>query len=231
MKKAITLICFLFTIITNSQVPSTDPLFPNSIVSTDIDFIKTSDPDAFTNLEYTGRENKEMPGSQSGNLFDTNTFIFEATFSNGKKVGVWCHSSFNNRSAAEEYANKVSPRLGKLPEFMRDVLSHVVIHNGDGGAFAESQGNFFVLYSDNMDTRISNNDLEETVFHESVHASLDAFHLNTPGWNQAQIDDGNFITDYAESRSSKEDLAETTLFAYIMAKYPGRLSSLSLIHI
>jgi len=207
-----------------SNPKTSTPLFPNSIVSTDIDFIRFNDPDAFINLAYLGQEDKEMPDSRTTALFDTNTYVFEASFSNSKIVEIWAHSSFGNQNAAEVYADKLTSRLGKLPEFMRDVLSHVVIHKGDAGAFSESEGHFVVLYSDNMDTRISNNDLEETVFHETVHASLDAIHVNSSSWINAQSADGTFITNYAEEFPIREDLAESALFAYTMIKYPGRLS-------
>ena len=56
---------------------------------------------------------------------------------------------------------------------MRRMLDHVVIHRGNATAFAEYLGHFFVLYSANIKVRIRNHDLEETVFHEAVHATLD----------------------------------------------------------
>ncbi|MDA9339621.1 hypothetical protein N9Q68_01475, partial [Polaribacter sp.] len=168
-----------------SPIPSIAPLFTNSIVSTDIGFIKTSDPDAFISLVYIGKEDKEMPDSRTEELFDTNSYVFEASFSNGTIVEIWAHSSFGNQSAAQVYADKLSGRLGKLPEFMRDVLSHAVVHNGDAGAFSDAEGHFMVLYSDNMDTRIINNDLEETVFHEAVHATLDEIHVSSSAWTNA----------------------------------------------
>ncbi|MEL6592763.1 MAG: hypothetical protein AAFQ68_21880 [Bacteroidota bacterium] len=201
------------------------PLFANSIVSTDIDFIRTTDPDAFTNLAYIGQADKEMPDKRNDNLFDTNTYVFEAEFTNGKIVELWAHSDFGSVMAAQEYAEKLCSRLGKLPQFMRDVLNHVVIHKGDAGAFAEKDAQFFVLYSDNMDTRISNNDLEETVFHETVHVALDLPYATSASWIRAQDKDGAFITDYAQEFPEREDLAETAIFVYTLQQYPGRLSS------
>lgn len=225
MKKAFTLFFLVFINLISSQTPpSSNPLFRNSVASNDIDFIKSTDPDAFESLAYIGRERQELPGSLNGNLFD-NAYIFESTFSRSKRVQIWCHSTFGSRAAAQEYAEKVSPRIGKLPRLMLDRLSHVIIHDGDDGAFAESEAQFFVLYSENMDLRISNNDLEETVFHESIHATLDEMHLNNVGWTTAQDRDVNFITNYAQQNSFKEDFAETALFAYTMQKYPGRLSA------
>ena len=75
-----------------------------------------------------------------------------------------------------------------------------------------------------MDTRISNNDLEETVFHESVHASLDSTYLRSQAWLDAQRSDGTFVTQYAKNNPDKEDMAESAIFAYTMLKHPGRLS-------
>lgn len=202
-----------------------NPLFINSIVSTDIDFITANDTNVFTSLDYIGRENKEMPDSTTDELFDTNTYIFRVKFSNGNYTEIWAHSSFQSQSLAQEYANKLTDRLGKLPEFMRNRLSHVVLHNGNSGAFAESEANFFVIYSQNIDVRISNNDLEETIFHETVHATLDSDYLQSDAWLQAQQNDITFITQYAKDNSNKEDMAESALFAYTMLKHPNRLSS------
>lgn len=205
-------------------VASSSPLFRNSIVSTNIDFIRNSDTDSFVALNYVGQSDKEMPDSRNDDLFDTNTYVFEATFTNGKKVGIWSHSSFGSKEAAQIYTERLTSRLGKLPEFMRDELSHVVVHKGDAGAFSDDRGRFMVLYSDNMDIRISNNDLEETVFHETVHASLDLAYARSSEWIAAQEADGNFITDYGKEFKTREDLAESALFSYIMITYPGRLS-------
>jgi hypothetical protein len=203
--------------------PSSSPLFSNSIVSTEIDFITADDPDAFEELRFLRQERKEMPDSRNDDLFDNATFVFRATFTNGDPIEIWCHSDFRSPTLARSYAEKLAPRLGKLPELMRNELSHVVVHNGNAGAFAEAEAMFFVLYSDNMDIRISDNDLEETVFHETIHAVFDRIHLTNPMWTDAQAADVNFITDYARSRPDKEDLAETAIFAYTMLLHPGRL--------
>ena len=206
------------------EIQAVPPLFINSIVSTEIDFIQEEDSNSFINIQYLGQDDKEMPDSRTNELFDIGTYIFEVNFSNGGSIEIWAHSSFGGESAAQEYADKLTDRLGKLPEFMRDIISHVVLHKGNAGAFAESEANFFVLYSDNMDIRINNNDLEETVFHESVHATLDSDYLQNNNWLQAQIRDNTFITQYAKDNPDKEDMAESALFAYTMIKYPGRLS-------
>jgi hypothetical protein len=225
--KKLKLSLFIFlSILTGRDVIAQSPLFPNSVVSNDIDFIIESDPDAFQTLDFIGRANKEMPGDPNGGgLFDSNTFVFDAHFEDGGSLEIWCHSSFLTQEAAEEYATKLCPRLGKLPDFQRNLLDHVVIHKGDAGAFAEIEGQFFILYSDNMDKRINTNDLEETVFHESVHASYQFMYQNDPSWLDAQAQDPTFVTDYARDNQQVEDMAESALFAYTLISHPGRLDS------
>ncbi len=205
------------------EILPTDPLFKNSIVSTDIDFITSEDSNTFLSLQYLGQMEQEMPDKRNEILMDDKTFVFEASFTDGSIVEIWAHSSFDKFSEAEKYAQMLTGPLGKLPEIMRSRLLHVVIHKGDETAFGESEGHFFVLYSDNMETRISNHDLEETVFHESVHATLESTYKNNETWLKAQEDDGNFITEYAANNPDKEDLPETAIFAYTILKYPGRL--------
>lgn len=216
--------CLLAIVIIINESNGQNPLFPNSVVSNEIDFIRDADPDSFTDLVFIGRDDKEMPSSLSNELFDTNTFIFEATFTDDETIEIWCHSSFLTQASAQGYAEKLCPRLGKLPVFQRNMLDHIVIHNGNAGAFAEIEGQFFVLYSDNMDDRISTNDLEETVFHESVHASYQFMYQNDLSWLNAQNSDATFVTGYGQSNPELEDMAESALFAYTLITYPGRLS-------
>ncbi|NJX16054.1 hypothetical protein [Tamlana crocina] len=205
---------------------SKKPLFRTSITATEIDFIKASDKDAFKSIEFVGNETKEMPGALNGEeLMDHGTYVFKAHFSDDASVEIWLHSSFGSKEKAKAYANKLTSRLGKLPSFMRKTLNHVVVHTGDHTAFAEDAGGFFVLYSDNMDTRIGNNDLEETVFHETCHVTFDLKYAKSKAWKAIQAADKSFITEYAKSKPNQEDIAETALFVYTMKTYPNRLSN------
>lgn len=214
----------LFILFGVQEIKGQPPLFPNSVVSNNIDFILETDPDSFTELRFSGAGVKEMPGNPDGGPLNSFAYIFEASFADGEMIEIWCHNSFGSETAAQEYAEKLGPRLGKLPAFQRNMVKHVVIHKGDDGAFAEIEGQFFILYSDNMDKRISTNDLEETVFHESVHASYQFMYQNHPEWTGAQDADSTFVTVYAQDNSFVEDIAESALFAYAYLTYPGRLS-------
>lgn len=206
-----------------SLAANADPLFPNSVVSNDLEFIRTDDQSVFSCVAFQGTERAEMPDKRNDALFDSGTFMFQANYQDGTSVGLWAHSDFGSHSTALRSVEPVAQAIGKLPTVMRSKLDHVVIHKGDEVAFGEADGHFFVLYSDNIRTRIRNHDLEETVFHESVHATLDAKYLRNRAWRSAQRADGAFITEYAARLPDKEDMAESALFAWTVLVHPGRL--------
>ncbi len=199
------------------------PLFPNSVVSNDIDFITAGDPGTFLSLDFTGRARMEMPGDGRPGLFQDVVYVFDMTFSDGTSVQIRADETFPTLDAARAEAEHFAGPLGKLPGFMRDRLSHVILNIGDRGAFGEAEGRFFVVSTENMATRRANHDMEETIFHETVHATLDALYLTDDRWLAAQASDGVFITEYAQRRSDKEDLAETALFYYTFRTNPERL--------
>jgi hypothetical protein len=149
--------------------------------------------------------------------------LFEIAFDDGSQVEVWVHPLVGARADAEALAHLLVGPLGRLPAIMRQRLSHVVIHSGDRTAFAEHLGHFFVLYDGNMRDRIGTDDLEETVFHESVHATLDADWAESADWLAAQAADGAFVTEYAAEFPQGEDLAESALFALTYLRHPDRL--------
>jgi hypothetical protein len=200
-----------------------NPVFPNSVVSNDLEFIRSSDQSVFSCLAYKETRRAEMPDKRNNSLFDSGTFIYVANYMDGTSVELWAHSDFGSQSEALQSVEPVAQAIGKLPTIMRSRLDHVVVHKGDETAFGEADGHFFVLYSGNIRTRIRNHDLEETVFHESVHATLDRRYSASRAWRSAVRADGAYVTEYAASRPNKEDMAESALFAWAMLMHPGRL--------
>lgn len=205
------------------QGPRPKPIFENSVVSNEIDFIKAGDPAVDYCIALTKTTKAEMPDKRGGELMASGVSLFEARFADGTKVGLWTHPDLKSQETAKTYANHVARAVSYLPSKMRKTLSHVVIHQGNETAFGESEGHFFVLYSQNIDMRLRNHDLEETVFHESVHATLDARWANHRSWRAAQAADRAYITNYARAIPNKEDLAESALFAHAELINPGRL--------
>ena len=197
------------------------PLFPNSVVSNELDFITVSDPSAYTCLRFSDRIRAEMPDKRHDGLFVDDVYAFHAGYTDGTKIEIWVHPDVGTQTQAAELAGQVAEPVGKLPTFMRERLHHVAIHKGDETAFAGSETHFFVMYSENIAARIATHDLEETIFHESVHATLEHFHSQSEAWRVAQRDDNDYITEYARHRT--EDMAESALFAWTVLRYPSRL--------
>ena len=217
-----TILSILFVICVGGQVLA-GPIFPNSVVSNDLEFIQTNDQSVFSCVAFQGTKRAEMPDKRRDELFDPGAFIYVTNYKDGTSVGLWAHSDFGSQAATLKSVEPVAQAIGKLPTVMRSKLGHVVIHKGDETAFGEADGHFFVVYSDNIHTCIRNHDLEETVFHESVHATLDARYLRNRAWRTAQRADGAFVTEYAADLPNKEDMAESALFAWALLVHPGRL--------
>jgi hypothetical protein len=150
-------------------------------------------------------------------------FLFVAHFNDGTRVNLAIDADFKTQDSARTEALRYTPRLGKLPTALRRGVDRVVVHQGGEDVTAFSDVGLIVLYADNATKRIGTHDLEETVFHESVHAAWDKAHATSAEWKDAQEKDGRFATDYARKNPEGEDLAESALFAFTLIHHPDRI--------
>lgn len=202
-----------------------NPLFKNSVVSNDIDFIKPGDRGGFACLIYRGTSRQEMPHKGRRGLFADGVHVFDARFVGDVTVPIWAHPKIGPNADIKAITTQVAKAMGELPVFMLGRLDHVVINDGDYPASGEDEGRFFVVYHKNMLKRIQTRDIQETIFHEAVHATLDIPYAKSKAWRAAQKADGGFITNYARDLRNREDLAETALFAWAMHAHAGRIGS------
>ena len=121
---------------------------------------------------------------------------------------------------ALRFVKPVAQAIGKLPTVMHAKLGHVAIHKGDETAFGEADGHFMLI--DNIRTHIRNHDREETVYHESVDARLDATYRQNRAWQRAKSRWQVYLRLCCKW-PNKEDLAESARFAWAMLVYLGRL--------
>ena len=205
------------------QEPERPGLYRSSVVGTDFDFIQESDPDVFERLDYRGEGLPEMPDKRGGATQRQKAFLFVARFTDGTRVLLSIDADFGSEEAARKEALRYTPRLGRLPTALRDGVVRVVVHQGGEDTTAFSGEGLMVLYSENATKRIGTHDLEETVFHESVHAAWDPLHETSAAWLAAQERDGRFVTDYAAEKPKGEDLAESALFAFALTHHPKRI--------
>jgi hypothetical protein len=198
--------------------------FGSSVVGTEFDFITETDPSTFDELTYIGKGRQEMPDKRDDDagLFKQ-AYSFEASFQDQTRVKLHIDADIGSREAARKEASRYVVRLGRLPTALRSGVKRLVVHQGGRDTTAFSDIGLIVVYSDNATDRIRTHDLEETLFHESVHAAWDQTHAHSPGWRRAQRSDPGFATMYAKRKPDREDLAETALFAFAMLHYQDRL--------
>lgn len=197
------------------------PLYPSSVVGTDFDFIRETDRTVWEKVTFTKKGPAEMPDKTGKAELFQEAFQFEATYGDKVKVHFAVHHRIGSETEAKKFVEMAAVRLGRVPHVLRKGVERVVINVGDATAFSDR--GLIVLYTQNMDKRVSTKDLEETIFHESVHATWDSQHAGSTDWKAAQKSDPGFVTDYAARLPSGEDMAESALFAVTLEHYPDRL--------
>lgn len=199
--------------------------YGSSVVGTNFDYITDADPSCFESVEFQGVGKFEMPDKTADRELFQPAYGFLAKYKDGTKVHLAIDAEFESEAAARKEADKYLVRLGKLPTALRKGVERLVLHRGHPDTTAFSDQGLIVVYSDNASRRIQTHDLEETLFHESVHAAWDAEHRNSKAWKQAQEADGVFVTNYARKNPRTEDLAESALFAFTLIHHPDRIPS------
>ena len=229
MRRPPTFVCFIVSLLTVSLATFDihtlyGQRYRNSIVSTDFDIITVDDPSCFESLRFLGKRQEEMPdkSNQSNELFK-DAFVFRADYSDGTWIEMALDAAFGTHDRAEAEARRYTDRLGRLPTRLRAGVRRLVIHRGGERSTAFSDIGLIVVYSANATKRIETNDLEETLFHESVHASWDKMYARSQEWKRAQMSDQGFATAYGESKPELEDLAESSLLAFAVLHHPDRL--------
>lgn len=192
----------------------------DSTAGTVFDIIQASDPSTFVCLQHTGRGERQIWDKRVDGEPVVNAFLFAANFNDGTKLEIAINPEFETLEAARKEAMRYANALGQLPTTLREGIKKFSVHKGDKGFHAGTGA--IIVYAGKADNRLSYDHLEESLFHEAVHASWDAQHRKAPDWVNAQKADGRFLTKYGQKSPEREDLAETALFAYAILHYPDR---------
>jgi hypothetical protein len=196
-----------------------DPPFSDT-AGTVFDIIRTSDPSLFSCLEDAGRGERQIWDKRVDGEPIVNAFLFMSRYKDGTNIEIAINPEFGNVDDARAEAMRYAAPLGQLPTSLRRGIAKFSVHKGNEG-FHAGTGQI-VFYSEKADQRMTYDHLEESIFHESVHASWDAEHRLADGWIAAQQADGMFLTEYGRNSPDREDLAETALFAYAILHHPDR---------
>lgn len=196
-----------------------DPPFSDT-AGTVFDIITEQDPSVLDCLLPLGQAPRQIWDKRVDGEPIVEAHLFLAKYGDGAQVEIGINPEFS-AERAQELAQRFAHIIGQLPGSLRAGIGRFSVHDGDKG-FHAGTGQI-VVYLGRADQRASYAHLEESIFHESVHASWDDAHRLAPEWKAAQMADGGFLTDYAAESPEREDLAETALFAFAILHHPDRL--------
>ena len=200
-----------------AQDKSTPPY--SDTAGTVFDIITTDDPTILVCIAPQGQAPRQIWDKRVDGEPVVEAHLFLARYADGAEIEIGINPEFSPAEAAM-LADRFAPILGQLPSSLRAGIKRFSVHDGDEG-FHAGTGQI-VVYLGRADQRASYAHLEESIFHEAVHASWDEAHRLSADWIAAQKADGMFLTDYAAQTPDREDLAETALFAFAILHHPER---------
>lgn len=180
-----------------------------------------SDPTALTGVEYTGRGERTIYDRRVDAWVTVDAYLFDARYSWGT-VEFQVNPEFGNEAAARAEVDIYAPALGRLPAFLMTNARTVEVNAGVE-LFGGNANGSFLIHTGQGQQYIGDGFLEEVLFHEAAHVSLDAEHAAAPGWIEAQQADGEFISTYARDNPGREDVAESVLAWWVARFRPERL--------
>lgn len=175
----------------------------------DPDIVTFSDPSAIQSTTYTGQGMVTMYDRRVPGWVNVNAYLFDVVWDDGLTSIAQINPEFGDIDAATIEAEKYAFLIGQLPTCLREDVNEIWIHQGVelfGG------GNNSILIHTGQSINYENDGIiEETLVHEASHTSLDADHAASVGWINAQNQDDEFISSYAQDNPTTEDVAESYL--------------------
>ena len=200
---------------------STGPPFQGTVFMTPA-VITRSDPTRLRDVTNAGRGKRPVFDRRDGAWTTEEVHLFDVQYAaRGSTVEFQVNLEFEDHAAREE-VDFYAAALGRLPAVLLADIRDVEIHAGNkpfGG-----NGTTGTVHIHTGDSEARSSYLEEVLFHEASHVSLDPEHAMAPGWRDAQQADGEFISTYARDNPDREDVAETALAWWAARHRPGRLS-------
>ncbi|MCC7223647.1 MAG: hypothetical protein IT273_07960 [Chitinophagales bacterium] len=188
---------------TAAQTPYSGTIF------IDPDIITAADSSTLLSTTYTGQGLRMVYDRRIPGWTNINAYLFNVVWSDGLSAEAQVNPEFGSSAVAAIEANKYATAIGRLPRCLRLDVNAIWIHQGTqpfGG------GNHSILIHTGQSALYeAQGILEETLVHEASHTSLDALHASTTNWVAAQNADNNFISTYAATNPSTEDIAESFL--------------------
>lgn len=191
------------------------PFFGTKAIGKNI--ITASDPSVFKELSDGGEAMRKVFDRRISDWAETKVWLFKVVYADrAEPTEVQGNKEFSDVAKARSLALKYAKAVGQLPACLRRDVRSITIHDGEqpfGG------GNHNILIHVQQAVKLEKDGiLEEVLFHEATHTSIDGDHKEAAGWIGAQKADGGFISTYAAENPVREDLAESFL-SYFAVKY------------
>lgn len=174
----------------------------------DPDIINATDPSTLVSVTYTGQGLETVYDYRVG-WTTINAYLFDVVWSDGLSCVAMVNPEFGSVAAAQVEAQIYGAACGKVHTCLRIGVHALWIH---AGVFSFGGGsNAITIHTGRGQEYIADGILEEAFVHECTHCTLSPDHNTAPGWVAAQQADPNFISTYAQSYPTTEDLSETYL--------------------
>ena len=209
--------------------------------------ITSADPSSLQDVTYAGRGRRDF--WESWRWVEITVHVYTATYRDGTEIEIhvspewrrrrgraaqagWEHGDPPNDSPAYDQRVErqrmtaevefVANVIGRLPGAYIERIRIATLDAGYQVASANRERRTVHFHSRFNDKMESFGSTEEYYIHEAGHLFDDEF-LDTDCWREAQISDGEFISEYAALVPDREDLAETLIAYYALRYRPGRL--------
>ena len=183
--------------------------------------ITGTDPTRLRDVEHAGRGERAVFDRRNGAWTTEEVRLFDVRYAGrGTAVEFQVNLEFGPR-AAREHVDFYAAAPGRVPAKLLTRIVDVEIHAGNESFGGNGHTGTVHIHTDDSEARSPY--LEEVLFHEAAHVSLDPEHATAPGWLAAQQADGEFISTYARDHPDREDVAETSLPWWAVRHRPGRL--------
>ena len=161
-------------------------------------------------------------------------YLFNARIG-ARDVEFQVNPEFGSEAAARVEVDAYAADIGRLPAVLLSNLAKVHVNAGrpahpEAATFQPRRvfgGNRFdqsiTIHTGTGEEYRQDGFLEEVLFHEGAHVSVDGAVVNDPAWHAAQGADGEFISDYARDNPDREDVAESILPYFAVRFRPDRL--------
>lgn len=173
-------------------------------------------------MTYAGRGMREFWDRRTEAWVTIEVYLFDVRYAE-QQLEFQVNLEFETAEAARLEVDTYAPALGRLPAALLSGAREVEISRLDEN-FQGNEVGVFHIYTVSGERLIGDGFLEEVLFHEGGHVSLDRAHKNSAGWRAAQRADGVFISTYARDNPWREDVAESILPYFAVRYRPGRLT-------